>query len=161
MIARAPEVMSVGIAMTVGNGSAERIQAPVLLFDGECGLCSRLVQFVLRADRKGTLCFASLQGTFAREMLAAHPELGGVDSMAWVERHHGGGSTVLVRSDAVLRAARYLGFPWRIGVLAGLMPRRVRDQLYDWIAKRRHRWFGRASACSLLTTEHRNRMIDS
>lgn len=132
---------------------------PVLLFDGECGLCSRLVRFVLRADRSRTLYFGSLQGKFAREMHIRHPELRQVDSVAWIERRNGS-DLVLVRSDAVLRLARYLGFPWRMLGLTVLIPRPIRDRLYDWIAARRHRWFGRTLTCSLPATEHRNRMVD-
>jgi predicted DCC family thiol-disulfide oxidoreductase YuxK len=131
---------------------------PVLLFDGECVVCNRLVQFVLRVDRHGTLLFASLQGKFAGAMQVRHPELRNVDSVAWVEPSNGS-ELVLVRSEAVLRLARYLGFPWRMLGLAILVPRPIRDRLYDWFAARRHRWFGRAVTCSLPTTEHRNRMV--
>jgi len=132
---------------------------PVLLFDGECVLCNGLVQFILRVDRSGMLCFGSLQGKFAGEMQLRHPVLRNVDSVAWVERRSGS-ELVLVRSDAVLRLARYLGFPWRVLGLTVVVPRPIRDRLYDWIAARRHRWFGRAATCSLPTTEHRNRMVN-
>ena len=131
---------------------------PVLLFDGECVICNRLVQFVLRADRRGTLLFGSLQGKFAGEMQVRHPQLRNVDSVAWVEPR-GGRELVLVRSDAVLRLARYLGFPWKMLGLTVVIPRPIRDRLYDWFAARRHRWFGRTDVCALPTSEHRNRMV--
>jgi predicted DCC family thiol-disulfide oxidoreductase YuxK len=128
---------------------------PILLFDGECGLCNRVVQRILQADRKGTLRFASLQGRFARDLIARHPELSGVDSMAWVEPH-GAGERVLIRSEAALRVADYLGFPWRAMTVARLIPRPLRDWGYDWVARRRHRWFPRVPACSIPAAESRD-----
>lgn len=133
----------------------------VLLFDGECGLCTRIVQLVLRADRKGTLRFASLQSGFARNLISRRPELRGVDSVAWLETRDDGEPSVLIRSAAVLRLARYLGFPWNLLGLARLIPRPARDRLYDWVARRRRRWFGPATDCLLPTPEQRQRMVTS
>ncbi|MFL5531516.1 MAG: thiol-disulfide oxidoreductase DCC family protein [Gemmatimonadales bacterium] len=131
----------------------------VLLFDGECGLCTRIVQLVLRADRKGTLCFASLQSEFARKIIARHPELRAVDSVAWLESGAAGGYQVSIRSEAALRLARYLGLPWALLGLGRVVPRPVRDRVYDWIARRRHRWFGPAATCQVLTPEQQKRMV--
>ena len=133
----------------------------ILLFDGDCGLCTRIVQLVLRLERKETLWFASLQSPFARRVLQQHRELQGIDSVAWVEAADPSGRTVLVRSDAILRLARYLGFPWSLIGAARLIPRRFSDRLYDWIARRRHRWFGPASVCSFPTPEERKRMVEA
>jgi predicted DCC family thiol-disulfide oxidoreductase YuxK len=129
--------------------------APILLFDGECGLCNRVVQLVLRADRRGTLRFATLEGRFAREVRARHPELAGVDSMAWVEPRSIG-EQVLVRSEAAIKVADYLGWPWRALSLARLIPRPLRDRLYDWVARRRHRWFPRVPSCSIPAAKSRD-----
>jgi predicted DCC family thiol-disulfide oxidoreductase YuxK len=140
------------------SGSVDGRQQRVLLFDGGCGLCTRVVQVVLRADTLGTLNFASLQGEFARGVLARHPELKDVDSMAWVETcREGRAERVFVRSEAVMRLARYLGFPWRLLAIARLVPARVRDRLYDWVARHRHEWFMGAATCSLPLAEHRGR----
>jgi predicted DCC family thiol-disulfide oxidoreductase YuxK len=132
----------------------------VLLYDGTCGLCSRLVQFVLRADPGGSLCFGSLQGAYARELWSRHPELRGVDSMAWVEpAAAGAGEWVFVRSEAALRLARYLGYPWRLLTLGRCVPRSLRDRLYDFVARRRHRWFGTSPACPLGTPDEQARFL--
>jgi len=131
----------------------------VLLFDGECGLCTRIVQLVLRADRKGTLCFASLQSEFARKIIARHPELRAVDSVALLEGDAAGGYVVSIRSEAALRLVRYLKLPWSLLGLARVVPRPVRDRVYDWIARRRHRWFAPALSCQLPTPEQEKRMV--
>jgi hypothetical protein len=106
---------------------------PILFFDGECGVCTRTVRFLLHRDRRRrSLRFASLQGNTARELLRSHPGLAGVDSLIWFdppdatwgrEEDFGGGGgsvsedagpvgvsgRVQVRSDAVIMAGRYLG----------------------------------------------------
>jgi len=133
----------------------------VLLFDGECGLCTRIVQLVLRADRKGMLCFASLQGEFARKIIARDAELRAVDSMALLEATAAGDYHVSVRSEAALRLAQYLGFPWMLFGLARVIPRPVRDRVYDGIARRRHRWFAPALTCQLPTPAQQKRMVTS
>ena len=101
---------------------------PVLYYDGECGVCTRSVELVLRHDRRGTLRFASLRGEFGAALLARHPELRGVDSMLWVEPVPGENrERVLVRSGAVLAVVRYLGGWWRVALAARAIPRALRD----------------------------------
>jgi predicted DCC family thiol-disulfide oxidoreductase YuxK len=132
---------------------------PVLLYDGSCGMCAGIVQFILRADRRGTLRFASLDGGFAQEVLSRHPIAQGIDSMLWIEWGPIG-ERVLLRSDAAMRICAYLGGPWRVVEYLGrLIPARVRFKAYDLIARRRRRWFGPASACSVPSAEQRNRFI--
>ena len=132
---------------------------PVLLYDGTCGLCSRLVQFVLRVDPEGTLCFGSLQEGYARALWSRHPELREVDSVAWVESSPTAGERVFIRSEAGLRLVRYLGYPWRLLALAHVIPRSVRDRLYDYVARRRHRWFDEAPVCALGTPQEQARFL--
>jgi predicted DCC family thiol-disulfide oxidoreductase YuxK len=80
--------------------------------------------------------------------------------MAWVEpTSDGKGERVFIRSEAVVRLGQYLGFPWRAVALARLVPRGLRDQLYDWVAKRRRRWFLNAPTCAIGTGEHQDRML--
>ena len=134
---------------------------PVLLYDGNCGFCAESVQLVLRHDRRGTLRFAPLQGKFGLSVLAGHPELAGSDSMVWVEREPtGGASRVLARSDAGLRIAGYLGGPWRLAILGRLIPRILRDRIYDLIARHRHRLMGSGPGCLVPPSDVRERFIE-
>jgi predicted DCC family thiol-disulfide oxidoreductase YuxK len=100
-------------------------------------LCAASVQFVLRHERRHALRFAALDSEPGAAIRARHPELAGIDSMVWVEPA-GDGEQVLTRSAAALRIARYLGGPWRASALAYLVPRVVRDAVYDLIARHRH-----------------------
>jgi predicted DCC family thiol-disulfide oxidoreductase YuxK len=124
------------------------MREPVLLYDGDCGLCSGTVQFILRHEQRHTLRFAPLQGAFGAAVLARHPELRGQDSVVWLEPSHSGTpELVLIRSDAVLRVSGYLGRLWRLAVAARVIPRSWRDACYDFLARRRHRIPGLSSSC--------------
>lgn len=134
---------------------------PVLLYDGLCGFCDATVRFVMKHDRRGVLRFATLQGDFAREVIARHPELAGVDSLVLVEQDpRTGAERVYVRSTGALRVARYLGGVWHLARALAIVPRFLRDLLYDAFARVRYRVFGRYDACPLPSPEQRARFID-
>ncbi|MGE0592472.1 MAG: thiol-disulfide oxidoreductase DCC family protein [Vicinamibacterales bacterium] len=121
----------------------------LLLYDGACGLCAASVQFILRHERTHDLAFAPLEGTTAGRLLADRPDLRATDSLIWVVTKPGGPAEVLVRSAAVLRAATYLGGPWRLAAVARLVPRPLRDALYDLVARHRHRLTRATGLCLL------------
>ena len=134
---------------------------PVLLYDGLCGFCDGTVQFILKHDRHGTLRFATLQGEYARGVIARHPELQGVDSLVLVEPANDSTSErVSVRSAGALRLARYLGGPWHLTRAVAIVPRFLRDWAYDGFARIRYRVFGRYDSCPIPSPEQRARFID-
>ena len=118
---------------------------PVVFIDGECVLCNRLASWLLRRDRDRVHRLATLQGRTAREMLG--PVV--ADPAEW--------SIVVVdgdgthdRSEAILRiAARLGGLPGLGGRLARWVPAAVRNRVYDAVARRRYRWFGKEKHCRL------------
>jgi predicted DCC family thiol-disulfide oxidoreductase YuxK len=132
---------------------------PVLCYDGSCGLCARSVQFVLRRERPGHdyLRFATLQGPWGARARAEHPDLAGVDSVVWLEAD----GRVSVRGSAVLAVLRYVGGWWGLVASVGsVVPRVLRDAIYDSIARRRYATFGRDTSCLLPTPEQRARFLD-
>ncbi|HEU4996833.1 MAG TPA: DCC1-like thiol-disulfide oxidoreductase family protein [Gemmatimonadaceae bacterium] len=137
------------------------MSAPTLLYDGECGFCDRTVKFALRHDPHGPLRFAALQSQRGLAVRARHPEVAGVDSLLWVEDGLEGAASaerVWAKSDGALRLARYLGGVWAVAAaVARLVPRPLRDAMYDAFARHRYRWFGRADACELPSPEQRAR----
>jgi predicted DCC family thiol-disulfide oxidoreductase YuxK len=135
----------------------------LLLYDGTCGFCAANVQFVLRHDkRRRTLRFSSLQGPTATELRSRHPELDVVDSVIWFEPGNAAHpETLLIKSAAVLRVLRYLGGAWRpLGVLAAIIPRALRDAVYDLVARHRHLLIRGATVCVIPTPEERGRFLD-
>lgn len=138
-----------------------RTSNPVLLYDGQCGFCNRSVQHILKHDRRKTMLFAALQGDYGKSIVTRHPELKDIDSLVFVEPlDFAYLEQVFVRSDAALRVARYLGGPWCLALAAYVIPRSVRDSLYDQFAKRRYRWFGKYETCLLPPPEVRERFLD-
>jgi predicted DCC family thiol-disulfide oxidoreductase YuxK len=135
---------------------------PVLLYDGTCGFCAESVQLVLRHDRRQTLRFAALQGEFGAAVRARHPALDWVDSIVWVEAAgESEPERVLVRSDAALRVARYLGGWFTLVRLGTLVPHALRDRVYDLIARHRHQLLTTGPSCLVPSAEVRGRFLDS
>ena len=128
---------------------------PVLLYDGLCGFCDRTVQFILARDPGGAMNFAPLRGEFAGEVVRRHPALLAVDSLILVADS----ALPLVKADAVLGIASYLGWPWKaVGVLR-IVPRFIRDLAYDLFARHRYRLFGRYDSCPIPDAAVRARFI--
>lgn len=147
---------------------------PLVLFDGACNLCSATVRWIIERDRGrdasgrlGRLDFAALQSRAARAAIARAegrppgesepPSTAPPGSIIFI-----GNGRILRRSDAALAIARELGGAWAIAAAIGaILPRFVRDALYDWIARNRYRWFGRRNACLVPTQELRARFLDA
>ena len=135
------------------------VTSRVVLYDGVCGLCNGFVRFALRRDRRAQLKFAPLDSAFSRDVVARHPVLAGRDSIVYVEIT-GRDEIVASRSDAAVRIARHLGVWWStVGRTYSLLPRALRDAMYDAVARRRYAWFGRLDACPIPTAEERARFI--
>lgn len=132
---------------------------PVLLYDGGCALCSWAVRTALRWDRRRTLEFASLQGAAAERLLRDAPaEVRTADSLIWLEP--GPQPRYLIRSDAVLALAHYLGGWAELALVARGIPHDWRDAVYNAIARRRIQWFGPSRSCVLPPPHARPRFLD-
>jgi predicted DCC family thiol-disulfide oxidoreductase YuxK len=130
----------------------------VLLYDGDCGFCAGSVQFMLRhepAAARARLAFAPLQGALATMVRERFPELAAVDSVVWYDPSV---PAVRVRSAAALAAMAHLGGMWAaVATIGRLVPRVLRDAIYDQIARRR--FDIAAPACLLPSAEHRVRFL--
>ena len=135
---------------------------PILLYDGVCGLCNRLVQFILRRDSNAVFRFASLQSSFAARVLTRHgASPTDLDTFYIVLNYNEGQETLISRSDAALYVLKQLGGIWRIASIGGrVLPRFLRDGAYSVVARNRYRIFGRYDACPLPTEETRASFLD-
>ena len=130
----------------------------LILYDGVCGLCNRVVRFLMRRDGKNRLRFAALQSKLAQQVLARHQEqAGGMDTVLLVRDYEKPSEQLLMRSEAAIEAARMLGGMWTLCAALYALPRLVRDAGYDLIARRRYRMFGKFEACPLpdLSVQHK------
>jgi predicted DCC family thiol-disulfide oxidoreductase YuxK len=130
------------------------MKAPVIYFDGFCGLCNGFVDFVLARDRHRRFRFAPLQGATAR---ARFGDPGEVDPTTILLVKDG---IVSERSTAVLRILSSLGGAWRLIGALRLCPRPIRDAVYDWVARHRYGWFGKRETCRLPAPEERAVFLD-
>jgi predicted DCC family thiol-disulfide oxidoreductase YuxK len=133
----------------------------ILLYDGVCGLCNRLVQFVLRRDPEGVFRFASLQSGLAGRILSRHgADARDLESVYVVVNCDQADERLLARSDAVIFILRQPGAFWRVlGTLMRLIPRPVRNWGYGVVARYRYRVFGRYDTCPIPSAESRSRFF--
>ena len=128
---------------------------PLILFDGVCNLCHASIRFVADRDSKGRFRFAYLQSETGRALMAAHglsgPELASVVLIL--------NSRAYSKSTAALRIARLLDGAWPAMFAFIVLPRALRDAVYNFIGTRRYRWFGRKDACELPRENLRDRLI--
>ena len=126
-----------------------------VLFDGVCNLCNASVLFIIDRDPGGHFAFAPLQSAEAARLLAERGYRGAeLSSVLLVE-----GGRVHSRSTAALRVARRLGGGWPLLSAFMIVPRFIRDGVYDWIGRNRYRWFGRQEACRIPTPELASRFV--
>jgi len=134
----------------------------LLLFDGVCGLCAWLVQFVLTRDAEGIFHFAALSSPEGRTIVARH---GGdpddVSTVYVVANYLTPDARPLVRSRAALFVAGALGWPWKAATVVGALPTALLDRVYDFVARNRYRVFGRREQCLMPRPEWRDRFIDA
>ena len=139
----------------------ESTSNPIVLYDGVCGLCNHAVQFLLKRDRRDRLRFASLQSDFAATLLKRH----GVDNQdldtVYVVLDQGeAGEALLAKSDAFLQFAKEIGGVWSIARLGRIIPRPVRNWLYDFVARHRYQVFGKHETCMLPDPRHKHKFIE-
>ena len=128
----------------------------VLLFDGLCNLCSRSVQFIIKHEKAEVLKFAAVQSPAGVRLLKSV----GIDPKEVKTFVLIADGRPYVKSDAAIRVvARFRG-AWSLLVLLRIVPRPIRDWMYDVVATKRYRWFGRRETCFLPTPELAARFIN-
>ena len=116
---------------------------PVIIFDGYCALCSGWAAFVLRHDRAGTYRLLSAQAPLGRALYVHY----GLDPEDYATNILIADGTAYFKSESSIRMAAGLGFPWSLAAVLRILPRAVRDWLYDAVARNRLRWFGKRATC--------------
>ncbi len=128
----------------------------VVLFDGVCKLCNGWAKFLIRHDRQRAFRLASVQSPQGQVLLQWFGlPTDEYETLVLIRQ-----GRAYVRSAAIIRILWSLGLPWKLGAVAWLIPRPVRDWLYGRIARNRYRLFGKYDTCLLLTPDHRSRFLD-
>ncbi len=128
---------------------------PVILFDGVCNFCNNTINFVIKRDRKNLLRFAAMQSFAAGQLLQQYglPE-GEMKSFVFIEN-----GKVFTQSTAALRVCKYMTWLWPLFYILTIIPKFIRDAVYDRIAKNRYKWFGVREHCMLPTVETRAKFL--
>ena len=138
----------------VTNSEITAYPSPMLVYDGSCGFCSLSVRFILRHERRHDLSFVTRNSELGMGLRRAHG-LESVESMLWIE-----GGQVFAESDAVIKAAGYLGGWWRrLAVIGSFCPSFILNGAYKFIAENRRRLSSKAAVCPVPSPEHRNRFL--
>lgn len=129
----------------------------LILFDGVCNLCNSSVQFVIKHDTKNTFVFATLQGKIGQQIKEQfNLEPSKLDSILLFTQD----GNLYSKSTAALKIAKDLRFPVNIWRIFLIIPKGIRNWVYDWVAKNRYRWFGKRDACMIPTPELQSKFLD-
>jgi predicted DCC family thiol-disulfide oxidoreductase YuxK len=129
--------------------------APLFVFDGDCVLCSGAARFVLRHDRRRRFRLTTAQGPLGVALYRHFDMESGEEGTMLVIRD----GRLLTRSDGIIAMADELGWPWRAARAGIILPRALRDFLYQWVARNRYRWFGRRESCWVPTPDVADRIL--
>ncbi|MGG5254316.1 thiol-disulfide oxidoreductase DCC family protein [Neobacillus sp. SM06] len=127
----------------------------IVLFDGECNLCSGTMQFIIKRDPNGYFRFGSLQSKTGMMLLKKYRLPENQNSVILLDD-----GMAFEKSAAVLKICSRLTGLWKLVVIFQIIPKPLRDFVYDVIATNRYRWFGKKISCMLPSAENRSRFLD-
>ena len=128
---------------------------PVILFDGVCNFCNSAVNFTLKRNTKANIRFAPMQSEAGQKLLQQYTlPVDDMQSFIFIEN-----GIVYKQSTAGLKVCRHLRGFWPMCYVFMIVPKFIRDGIYNWIAKNRYKWFGVKQACMIPTPEVRSRFL--
>jgi len=129
---------------------------PIILFDGVCNFCNGTVNFVIKRDKSARLKFSTLQSEIGQNLIKANnfqdPDL---RSFVFIEKRE-----LYTRSTAALKVCKYMDGLWPLMYGFIIVPKFIRDGIYNWIANNRYRWFGKKEVCMVPTPELQSRFLN-
>lgn len=132
------------------------MEKPIIIFDGICNLCNRSVQIVIKNDPAGKFMFASLQSEKGQQLLKKFSlPLNEFNSFILVKD-----DKVYTKSTGALKVAKQLKGGWWLLYGFIIVPKFIRDAVYNWVARNRYKWFGKREECMLPTPAIKARFIE-
>ncbi|MGM0613777.1 MAG: thiol-disulfide oxidoreductase DCC family protein [Bacteroidota bacterium] len=129
----------------------------IVIFDGVCNFCNASVNFLLKQNKKRDLYFSDLQSPTIQELLKNAPEdIRSSDSIIFYSR-----GKWYNKSTAVLEIAKHLKFPYNKAVIFQFIPQKLRDAIYNLIARNRYQWFGKKSSCKIPTKAEKRQLLEN
>ena len=129
----------------------------LIIFDGVCNLCNSSVQYVIKHDKNNMFLFTELQGDVGQKIIEHYNiDTSKTDSILLYNPEKG----IDYKSTAALKIALKLGFPRNLIGVFFIVPRFIRNWVYDFIARNRYKWYGKQESCMIPTPELKNRFLD-
>ncbi|MBD0832143.1 thiol-disulfide oxidoreductase DCC family protein [Aestuariibaculum sediminum] len=129
----------------------------LILFDGVCNLCNSSVNFIIKNDKTNTFLFSALQSKSGKQIIEAyHIDTTKTDSILLYNPDKG----ISYKSSAALKIAWHLKGPLKLLTVFLIVPRFIRNWVYDIIARNRYRWFGKKEACMVPSPELKDKFLD-
>lgn len=128
---------------------------PILLIDGDCILCNNSVNYLLAREKKHVLSFAPIKSETAKALIDYFEIPENVDSMVLIKNY-----SVHIKSCAALRLTLYMKGLWPLLMVFVIIPPPIRNLVYDYIAKRRYKQFGKTTQCAMIDQKYRNRFLE-
>jgi len=120
---------------------------PIILFDGVCNFCNGMVNFVIPREKKSVIKFAALQSETGQQLLKQfNLSTYEFNSFIFIEA-----GRVYTQSTGALKVSKYLSAFWPLLYGLIIVPKFIRDGIYNWIAKNRYKWFGKKEQCMIPT----------
>ena len=136
-----------------------RLPDRLIFFDGYCVACNKMVDFLLDKGSVGSFRFATLQSEIAKIILPASgyslQSVQNLDNMVYIRL-----GKLIIKSDAMLSIAIDIGGLYKATALLYVIPKWIRDVIYDAFARRRYGWFGKNEFCRVPTANELTRFLD-
>lgn len=127
----------------------------IIIFDGVCKFCSASIIFIYKRDKYAKIKFTTAQSPVGQYLLHSYDTPFDYNkSIVYIEN-----GIPHTKSNAVLRIASKLSWPWRLISIFIIIPKFIRDSCYDIIAKNRYKIIGKRKTCTIPTDEFINRFI--
>ncbi|RAJ12464.1 thiol-disulfide oxidoreductase DCC family protein [Arenibacter echinorum] len=128
----------------------------IILFDGVCNLCNSSVQYVIKRDKNNAYRFAALQSEIGKKLVEERGiDTSQIDSIILIEP----GVAYYTKSTAALKIAQSFGGAWQLASVFEWIPEKLRNWVYDYIAKNRYKWYGKKDACMIPTPELKSKFL--
>lgn len=129
-------------------------ESPVLLFDGVCNYCNRMVNFAIRNDKKGKIKFSPLQSEAGQTLRSTFNVPAKADTIILIDK-----GKAFTYARAAIRVSKYLDWPAKMLYALIIVPRFISQPVYKWIARNRYKWWGKRDSCMIPAAEVKERFL--
>jgi len=127
----------------------------IIFYDDVCVLCSSSIDFILKRDKKAQFKFSSLKSDYAKHLFEQEQfPIVDIESIILFDDNN-----IYTKSTAALRISKFLSGLWPLVCFFIIVPKLIRDSVYQYIAKNRYRWFGKMESCRIIDDPLKNRFI--